>query len=118
MDFNNSSANMRQTEGPKLPQRVAMYCTGGIRCEKASSLLLSKGFKEVIILQPNVTLLAVFHSFRHLHSTPTEYICLICLCLSFVGHICSESLYNMSVLEFLSDTLFVMTKISSDVSFT
>ncbi|KAL2317567.1 hypothetical protein Fmac_031443 [Flemingia macrophylla] len=26
--------------------RVAMYCTGGIRCEKATSLLLSKGFKE------------------------------------------------------------------------
>lgn len=31
----------------KMPQRVAMYCTGGIRCEKASSFLLSKGFKEV-----------------------------------------------------------------------
>lgn len=30
----------------KLP-RVAMYCTGGIRCEKASSFLLRKGFKEV-----------------------------------------------------------------------
>lgn len=29
------------------PPRVAMYCTGGIRCEKASSYLLSKGFKEV-----------------------------------------------------------------------
>lgn len=32
----------------KMPQKVAMYCTGGIRCEKASSFLLSKGFKEVI----------------------------------------------------------------------
>jgi predicted sulfurtransferase len=31
----------------KPPQRVAMYCTGGIRCEKATSLLLSKGFSEV-----------------------------------------------------------------------
>lgn len=30
----------------KMP-RVAMYCTGGIRCEKASSFLLSRGFKEV-----------------------------------------------------------------------
>jgi predicted sulfurtransferase len=29
--------------------RVAMYCTGGIRCEKASSFLLSKGFKEVLM---------------------------------------------------------------------
>lgn len=40
-----------QEENPerKMPQRVAMYCTGGIRCEKASSYLLSKGFKEVIL---------------------------------------------------------------------
>ena len=34
----------------KMPKRVAMYCTGGIRCEKASSFLLSKGFEEVIFL--------------------------------------------------------------------
>lgn len=34
----------------KMPQRVAMYCTGGIRCEKASSFLLGKGFKEVNLL--------------------------------------------------------------------
>lgn len=36
-------------EGKKLP-RVAMYCTGGIRCEKASSFLLSKGFEEVFFI--------------------------------------------------------------------
>ena len=34
----------------KAPQRVAMYCTGGIRCEKATSLLLSKGFNEVCLM--------------------------------------------------------------------
>lgn len=34
------------TRQKSLP-RVAMYCTGGIRCEKASSFLLSKGFEEV-----------------------------------------------------------------------
>lgn len=37
-------------EAGKLP-RVAMYCTGGIRCEKASSFLLSKGFEEVCFLR-------------------------------------------------------------------
>ena len=37
-----------ENQGQKVPSRVAMYCTGGIRCEKASSFLLSKGFKEVI----------------------------------------------------------------------
>ncbi|MCL7022754.1 hypothetical protein MKW94_009021, partial [Papaver nudicaule] len=30
----------------KIPPRVAMYCTGGIRCEKASSFLMSKGIEE------------------------------------------------------------------------
>lgn len=32
---------------PEYPRKVAMYCTGGIRCEKATSLLMSKGFTEV-----------------------------------------------------------------------
>lgn len=36
-----------QIQEPTNLPRVAMYCTGGIRCEKASSFLLSKGFKEV-----------------------------------------------------------------------
>ncbi|KAH6773873.1 Rhodanese/Cell cycle control phosphatase superfamily protein [Perilla frutescens var. hirtella] len=43
---------VEQTE-KKMP-RVAMYCTGGIRCEKASSFLLSKGFKEVYHLQGGI----------------------------------------------------------------
>ncbi|WOG87387.1 hypothetical protein DCAR_0206611 [Daucus carota subsp. sativus] len=54
IECDNSAANMSQTEGPKLPPRVAMYCTGGIRCEKASSLLLSKGFKEVYHLEGGI----------------------------------------------------------------
>ncbi|KAJ0045341.1 hypothetical protein Pint_06621 [Pistacia integerrima] len=38
----------KEVESPKkkMRKRVAMYCTGGIRCEKASSFLLSKGLKE------------------------------------------------------------------------
>ncbi|XP_047322019.1 rhodanese-like domain-containing protein 7 [Impatiens glandulifera] len=35
-------------------KRVAMYCTGGIRCEKASSYLLSQGFKEVYHLEGGI----------------------------------------------------------------
>ncbi|XVF00382.1 hypothetical protein REPUB_Repub03eG0280700 [Reevesia pubescens] len=38
----------------KMPKRVAMYCTGGIRCEKASSFLLSKGFEEVYHLKGGI----------------------------------------------------------------
>lgn len=44
-----STKNQLEISKPKTPPRVAMYCTGGIRCEKASSFLLSKGFKEVNI---------------------------------------------------------------------
>lgn len=32
---------------PEKTPRVAMYCTGGIRCEKYSSYLIAHGFKEV-----------------------------------------------------------------------
>lgn len=38
----------------ELPQKVAMYCTGGIRCEKATSLLMSKGFTEVYHLEGGI----------------------------------------------------------------
>ncbi|KAF5201595.1 Rhodanese-related sulfurtransferase [Thalictrum thalictroides] len=38
----------------KRPTKVAMYCTGGIRCEKASSFLLSKGFEEVYHLEGGI----------------------------------------------------------------
>ncbi|XP_072998028.1 rhodanese-like domain-containing protein 7 [Typha latifolia] len=55
----NSSLNgiieeeIQDVESRRLP-RVAMYCTGGIRCEKASSFLLSKGFKEVYHLEGGI----------------------------------------------------------------
>ena len=39
---------------PETHTRVAMYCTGGIRCEKASSYLLSRGFREVVQLQGGI----------------------------------------------------------------
>ncbi|GAB2288086.1 Aldo-keto reductase str7 [Dionaea muscipula] len=41
-------------QGHRRLPRVAMYCTGGIRCEKASSYLLSKGFKEVYHLEGGI----------------------------------------------------------------
>ena len=34
--------------------KVAMFCTGGIRCEKASSFLLQEGFEEVLQLQGGI----------------------------------------------------------------
>jgi UPF0176 protein len=39
---------------PAKAKRVAMFCTGGIRCEKASSYLLSQGFEEVYHLKGGI----------------------------------------------------------------
>ncbi|CAN5134838.1 rhodanese-related sulfurtransferase [soil metagenome] len=52
-----------ETEGRALiaarkPERVAMYCTGGIRCEKASALLKAEGVDDV----------------RHLHGGVLRYL--------------------------------------------
>lgn len=43
-----------ENEGSVGGKRVAMYCTGGIRCEKATSLMLAKGFKEVYHLEGGI----------------------------------------------------------------
>jgi len=39
---------------PEKHKKIAMYCTGGIRCEKASSYLLQQGFSEVYQLQGGI----------------------------------------------------------------
>jgi UPF0176 protein len=39
---------------PEKNKKIAMFCTGGIRCEKASSYLLDKGFQEVYHLQGGI----------------------------------------------------------------
>lgn len=53
-------ANQTAYEGKK----VAMYCTGGIRCEKASSYLLSEGVEEVFHLKGGIL--------KYLEETPPE----------------------------------------------
>ena len=39
---------------PSKHKKVAMFCTGGIRCEKASSYMLSEGFGEVYHLKGGI----------------------------------------------------------------
>ncbi|SER45661.1 UPF0176 protein [Faunimonas pinastri] len=39
---------------PGRHKRVAMFCTGGIRCEKASSFMLTQGFGEVFHLKGGI----------------------------------------------------------------
>jgi UPF0176 protein len=45
---------VRKTLDPSRHQKIAMYCTGGIRCEKASSFMLSQGFKHVFHLKGGI----------------------------------------------------------------
>ena len=45
---------VRQNLNPATQKKIAMYCTGGIRCEKASSFLLSQGFTEVYQLKGGI----------------------------------------------------------------
>ena len=39
---------------PARHRKIAMFCTGGIRCEKASAYLLARGFKQVYHLKGGI----------------------------------------------------------------
>ncbi len=52
--FRDFPAWARANLDPDRNRKVAMFCTGGIRCEKASSFLLDEGFSEVLHLQGGI----------------------------------------------------------------
>ncbi|MEZ0171621.1 rhodanese-related sulfurtransferase [Microvirga sp. TS319] len=45
---------VRKELDPARHRKVAMFCTGGIRCEKASSYMLGQGFEEVYHLKGGI----------------------------------------------------------------
>lgn len=49
---------------PQKQPKVAMYCTGGIRCEKATALMKRQGFREVYHLEGGIL--------KYLETTPPE----------------------------------------------
>ena len=49
-DWANELASQRRSPS----QKIAMYCTGGIRCEKASALMQEMGFDEVYHLKGGI----------------------------------------------------------------
>jgi len=51
--FRNFSTITKQIEKYKQ-KKIVMYCTGGIRCEKASALLKTKGFKQIYQLKDGI----------------------------------------------------------------
>ncbi len=55
---------VKQNLDPNKHKKIAMFCTGGIRCEKASSYLLEQGFSNVYQLQGGIL--------NYLEKMPTE----------------------------------------------
>jgi UPF0176 protein len=54
-DFPNWFRSFRETFGPRdTAPRIAMFCTGGIRCEKATAFLKSEGIDEVFHLRGGI----------------------------------------------------------------
>ncbi|OAM52277.1 hypothetical protein A7981_01965 [Methylovorus sp. MM2] len=49
---------------PNKHKKIAMFCTGGIRCEKASSYMMEQGFEEVFHLQGGIL--------KYLENVPAE----------------------------------------------
>jgi len=52
--FTEFATYVRAKLDPKRHKKIAMYCTGGIRCEKASSFMLAEGFEEVYHLKGGI----------------------------------------------------------------
>ena len=53
-NFRDFPEYVKNNLNPKEHRKVAMFCTGGIRCEKASSFMLEEGFEEVYHLKGGI----------------------------------------------------------------
>lgn len=62
--FNEFPDYVRQTISGDRNKKIAMFCTGGIRCEKASAFLLNEGFSQVYQLHGGIL--------RYLERIPAE----------------------------------------------
>ena len=62
--FSDFSDYVREHLDPAQHRKVAMFCTGGIRCEKASAYMLQQGFPEVYHLKGGIL--------KYLETVPTE----------------------------------------------
>lgn len=62
--FSEFPAFVERALDPAKHRKVAMFCTGGIRCEKASSLMLDAGFEQVFHLKGGIL--------RYLETTPAD----------------------------------------------
>jgi len=84
--------NQKFTDNDKKNKNVAMFCTGGIRCEKASSMMLKDGFKNVSHLKGGI--LNYFESISQENSL-WEGECFVFDDRVSVKHDLSEGTYDM-----------------------
>ncbi|WP_213804320.1 rhodanese-related sulfurtransferase [Granulicella sp. dw_53] len=52
--FSDFVTYVRQNLDPAKHRKIAMFCTGGIRCEKASAFMLQEGFDEIYHLKGGI----------------------------------------------------------------
>jgi UPF0176 protein len=62
--FTQFAGYVRKNLNPAKQKKVAMYCTGGIRCEKASAFMKAEGFEEVYHLKGGIL--------KYLEEVPAE----------------------------------------------
>ncbi len=62
--FNQFPDFVEQNLDPNQHKKVAMFCTGGIRCEKATAYMLEQGFEEVYHLKDGIL--------KYLEAVPPE----------------------------------------------
>jgi UPF0176 protein len=62
--FSEFPAYVQRQLDPQTHRKVAMFCTGGIRCEKASAYLLDQGFEQVYHLEGGIL--------KYLEQVPAE----------------------------------------------
>jgi UPF0176 protein len=63
-NFSAFATYVRENLDPARHRKVAMFCTGGIRCEKASAYMLQQGFPEVYHLKGGIL--------KYLEEVPVE----------------------------------------------
>ncbi|MGA8940054.1 MAG: rhodanese-related sulfurtransferase [Acidobacteriaceae bacterium] len=63
-NFSDFATYVRENLDPSAHRKVAMFCTGGIRCEKASAYMLQQGFPEVYHLKGGIL--------KYLEQVPVE----------------------------------------------
>ncbi len=62
--FSDFATYVREHLDPAQHRKVAMFCTGGIRCEKASAYMLQQGFPQVFHLKGGIL--------KYLEEVPVE----------------------------------------------